>query len=153
MEVYSEPPCMLAQSFLTFCNLMDCSLSVPSVHEISQARTLEWVVISFFKGSSWPRGQTHVSCISCITGGFFAALPWGFLDGLAVKSLLTNVGDVGSIPVSVRSPGGGCSNSLQYSCLGNPVSRGAWCATICNLDRPEILLGVLQDQNQFLKII
>ena len=90
--------------------------------------------------------QTH---ISCITGRFFAALPWGFPDGLAVKSLLTNVGDVGSIPGSVRSPGGGCSNSFQYSCLGNPVSRGAWWATICNLDRPEVLLGMLQDQNQF----
>ena len=52
MEIYSESPCMLAQSFLTFCNLMDCRLPGPSVHEISQARTLEWIVISFSKGSS-----------------------------------------------------------------------------------------------------
>ena len=33
------------------------------VHETSQARTLEWVSIFFSRGSSWPRDQTHVSCI------------------------------------------------------------------------------------------
>ena len=34
--------------------------------------------------------------------------------------------DAGSIPVSGRSPGGGHGNPLQYSCLGNPMDRGAW---------------------------
>ena len=46
-----------------FCNPMDCSLSGSSVHRISQARILEWVVISFSRGSSQPRDQTHISCI------------------------------------------------------------------------------------------
>ena len=36
-----------------------------SVHGIFQARILEWVAIFFFRGSSWPRDQTHISCISC----------------------------------------------------------------------------------------
>ena len=45
---------------------MDCSPPDSSVHEISQARILEWVAISFSSGSSWPRDQTLVSYISCI---------------------------------------------------------------------------------------
>ena len=40
------------------------------------------------------------------------------------------VGDAGSIPVSGRSPGEGNDNPLQYSCLGNPMDRGAWWATV-----------------------
>ena len=50
-----------------------------------------------------------------------------------VKNAPANVGDVrdaGSIPGSERSPGGGNGNSLQYSCLENPVERGAWQATV-----------------------
>ena len=42
-----------------------------------------------------------------------------------VKNLLGDAGEVGSIPGSERSPGGGNGNSLQYSCLGNPLDRGA----------------------------
>ena len=45
-----------------------------SVHGISQPRTQEWVTISFSRGSSWPRDQTH---ISCITGSFFTTKPPG----------------------------------------------------------------------------
>ena len=40
-----------------------------------------------------------------------------------------DVGDMGSVPCSGRSPGGGCGNPLQYSCLQNPMDRGAWWAT------------------------
>ena len=40
------------------------------------------------------------------------------------------VGDVGSIPRSGRSPGEGNGNPLQYSCLENPMDRGAWQATV-----------------------
>ena len=42
---------------------MDCSLPGLSVHGIFQARVLEWVAISFSRGSSWPRNWTQVSCI------------------------------------------------------------------------------------------
>ena len=41
------------------------------VHGIFQARILEWVAISFSRGSSWPRDQTHISCVSCIASRFF----------------------------------------------------------------------------------
>ena len=52
---------------------------------------------------------------------------------LLVKNLPANtedVGDVGSIPGLGRSPGGGHGNPLQYSCLENPMERGAWLATV-----------------------
>ena len=42
---------------------MDCRPPDFSVHGISQARMLEWVAVSFSRGSSWPRDQTHISCI------------------------------------------------------------------------------------------
>ena len=41
-----------------------------------------------------------------------------------------DAGDVGSVPGSERSPGGGNGNPLQYSHLGNPMDRGAWRATV-----------------------
>ena len=41
-----------------------------------------------------------------------------------------DTGDVGLIPGSGKSPGGGNGNPLQYSCLGNPMNRGAWWATV-----------------------
>ena len=59
----------------------------------------------------------------------------GFLGRSAVKNLPTNVGDVGSIPESGRSPGEGNGNLLQYSCLGNPMDRGAWRATATGSQR------------------
>ena len=43
---------------------MDYSPAGSSVHGISQARILEWIAISFFRGSSWPRDWTHISCIA-----------------------------------------------------------------------------------------
>ena len=57
--------CSVAQSCLTLYNSKDCSLPGSSVHGISQARILEWVGISYSKGSSQPRDQTHNSYVSC----------------------------------------------------------------------------------------
>ena len=51
-------------------------------------------------------------------------------DGSEVKASACNVGDLGSIPGSGRSPGEGKGNPLQYSCLENPMDGGAWWATI-----------------------
>ena len=50
----------------------------------------------------------------------------GFPSGSAVNIPPVNERDVGSVPGSGRSSGEGNSNPLQYSCLGNPVDRGAW---------------------------
>ena len=44
---------------------MDCHLPGSSVHEIFQARILEWIAIYYSRGSSWSRDQTHISFVSC----------------------------------------------------------------------------------------
>ena len=63
-----------AQSCPTLCGPVDCSLPGFSVHGISQARILQWGAISNSRGSSWPRDQTHVSCIA---GQYFITQPRG----------------------------------------------------------------------------
>ena len=47
-----------------------------------------------------------------------------------VKNLPANTGDPGLIPEVGRSPGGVKGNPLEYSCLGNPMDRGAWQAIV-----------------------
>ena len=49
---------------------------------------------------------------------------------LMVKNLPANAGDNGLIPGLGRSPGGGHGNPIQYSCLENPMDRGAWWAMV-----------------------
>ena len=58
----------------------------------------------------------------------YSGSPW--LRGEAGKEFACNAGDAGSIPGSGRSPGEGNGNPLQYSCLENPMDRGAWQATV-----------------------
>ena len=59
----------------------------------------------------------------------------GFTDGCELY-LSANAGDMGSVPVgSGRSPGGGHGNPLQYSCLENPIDRGAWWATVHGVEK------------------
>ena len=71
-EVYPTPNhqlpncccCLVAKSRPTLCGPMDCNPPGSSVHGICQARILEWVAISFSRGSSRPKDRTHVSCVS-----------------------------------------------------------------------------------------
>ena len=58
MRAYS-----VAQSCPTLCDPMDCGPPGSSVNGISEARILEWVAISFSRGSFWPRDRTHISSI------------------------------------------------------------------------------------------
>ena len=60
----------------------------------------------------------------------FIPIYWGFPSGSLVKSRPANSGDAGLIPGLGRSPGEENGNPLQYSCLGNPMDRGAWQATV-----------------------
>jgi len=59
----------------------------------------------------------------------------GFPGGSVVKNLPATARDMGSIPDLGRSPGEGNGNPLQYSCLGNPMDRGAWRATILGVTK------------------
>ena len=54
----------------------------------------------------------------------------GFPGGSDGKESICNAGDLGSIPELGRSPGGGPGTPLQYSCLENPMDRGAWQAAV-----------------------
>ena len=61
-------------------------------------------------------------------GGILVTL--GFPGGSVVKNLPAKAGDVSLTPGLGRSPGGGNGNPLQYSCLENPMDRGAWRSTV-----------------------
>ena len=60
-EILVKVKLLVAQSHPTLCNPMDCSPRVSSIHEIFQARILEWIAIPFSRGSSQPRDCTWVS--------------------------------------------------------------------------------------------
>ena len=60
LKVKSEV--LVPQSCPTLCNPIDCGLKGSFLHEILQARILEWIAIPFSRGSSWPRDQIWVSC-------------------------------------------------------------------------------------------
>ena len=72
--------------------------------------------------------------------------PKGFPDGIVVKNPLANVGDAretGSVPGLRRFPGGGNSNTLQYSCPDNPMDREAWQATVQEVSKSQTQLKPL----------
>ena len=64
-----------------------------------------------------------------------AMLLRGFSHSSVGKESACNAGDPGSIPGSGRSPGEANGNPLQYSCLENPMDRGAWQATVYEVTR------------------
>ena len=64
-----------------------------------------------------------------------------FPGGSVVKNLPANVEDAGSTPGLGRSPGEGNGNSLQYSCLENPMDRGAWRATVHGITKSRTQLS------------
>ena len=57
--------CLVAKSNLILCEPMECSPPGSSVHGVSQVRILEWVAMSFSRGSSRPRDRTRISSVSC----------------------------------------------------------------------------------------
>ena len=68
----------------------------------------------------------------------YGASPGGSL----VNNLPANAGDTGSIPGPGISPGRGNGNSLQYSCLENPMDRGAWWATVHGVAKSQARLSM-----------
>ena len=72
---------------------------------------------------------------------------WASQVTLVVKNLPVNgedLRDVDSIPVSGRSPGEGNGNPLQYTCLGNPMDRGAWRAAVLVVIESQMQLSTLE---------
>ena len=70
--------CLVTQSCPALCNPMDCSPLDSSAHGILQARILEWVAMTSYRGSSQPSDGTQVSCIA---GRSFTTAPPGMPVG------------------------------------------------------------------------
>ena len=64
-----------------------------------------------------------------------------FPGGSDGKESICNAGDTSLIPLSVRSPGEGNDNPLQYSCLENPMDRRSWHATVHGVAKSQIQLS------------
>ena len=108
---------------------MDYSPSVSSVHEISQARILEWIAISFPRGSSWPRDWIRISCTAV---GFFTTEPHGNLYICIYSVQFSSVQFIGSVmsnllqphePQHARPPCPSPTPGLQP----NPCPWSRWC--------------------------
>ena len=84
----------VAQSCTTLCDPMDCSRPGSSVHVIFQAWILEWVAISFSRGSSWPRDRTQVShtVVRCFTIWATREAPVMLLGTFKFRSLIFLLG-------------------------------------------------------------
>ena len=119
---------------LTVCDPMVCSPPGSSVRGILQARILEWVAMSSFRGSSPPRDWICAPFVSCIAGRFFTTVPPGtplfiykyvknvdFPRSSVSKASACNAGDLGSIPGLGRSSGEGKGDPLQYSGLESSI--------------------------------
>ena len=82
-----------------------------------------------------PHYRHQGSVCVCVCVCIYKEFPW-WLSG---KESACRAGDLGLIPGSGRSTGGGHGNPLQYSCLENPMDRRAWRAAVC---------GVVQSRTQ-----
>ena len=72
--------CLVAQWSRTLCNSMNCNPPGSSVHGVFQARILDWVAISFSKGSCWSRDRASALWVFCHASGIFTTEPLGSLD-------------------------------------------------------------------------
>ena len=81
--------------------------------------------------------------MSFITKGYLSPslLTLGFPGGSEDKASACNAGDPASVPGLGRSPGEKNGNPLQYSCLENPMNRGAWWATVHRVAKSQIQLS------------
>ena len=73
--------------------------------------------------------------------GFLLTMSLGFPGGASGKESSCNAGDTGLIPGSRRSPGEGHGDPLQYSCLENPMDRGAWWAIVHGVEKSQTQLS------------
>ena len=82
------------------------------------------------RGSSADTESASASILDILLSRVVVCKSLSFPGGSEVKASATNIGDLGSIPGSGRSPGERNGNPLQYSCLENPMDWGAWLAAV-----------------------
>ena len=112
------------------------------------------MLFSYSREFSRPRNQIHISCVSCTGRWFFTLAPpldeiiytrQGFPGGAsgqepACQCQCRRREDVGLITGSGRVPGEGNGSPLQYSCLRNPMDRGAWRARVHGVTKSQTQL-------------
>ena len=94
----------------------------------------------------WFSTSLHLVSISALQIRASVPFSWASQVALVVKNPPANAGDrrdTGLIPGSGRSPGGGNDNLLQYSCLENPMDRGAWWAIVHRITKSRMQLQQL----------
>ena len=116
----------VAHSCPTLCDPMNRSTPGLPVHHNSRG-LLKFMSIESVMPSSHLILCCHTIMIIWVVKIFFVQ---SFPGGSEVKASACNVGDLGLIRGSGRSPGEGTGNPLQYSCLENPMGREAWWATV-----------------------
>ena len=115
------------------CLVNNLQISIVYSKEPRFLGQLGWLCFRTQVSWNWPglcigfRFTSSVSFFLLNKDVVFSGLPWW----LSRKESAHNAGAWGLNPGSGRSPGEGHGNLLQYSCLGNPVDRGAWWATVC----------------------
>ena len=116
------------QSCLTLCDHVDCSLPDSSACGIFQARILEWVVIFFSRGSSWPQGlNPSLPCLRTGKQVLTTKSPGNPFEVLG--AVFWSPSPLFSAPPS-HFLGEGSGTPLQYSCLESPMGGGAWWAAV-----------------------
>ena len=108
---------------------------------------LQWDMVRE-SGLVWGRDPWKVGF--CVKNRFIVKPTVGLPGGASGKEPPANPGDsrdMGSIPGSGRSPGGGHGNPLQYSCLENSIDRGAWQATVHGVAQSQTLLRRLSSSS------
>ena len=115
--------------FISILRLSDAFSTEPSGAQQSPLPPARDALLDYSpdKAASFPNTQCSFT-LSSWAGNFFLASPW--LSGQESTCRAGDTVDTGSIPGSGRSPEEGHGNPLQYSCLENPMDRGAWWATV-----------------------
>ena len=123
--------CSVAQSCLNLCDPMDCIHPGSFVHGYSQARTVEWVDLSF-----------SMYILLNVKRKVFDFFKLKIRNTQTIKKTSCNVLDQGSIAGLGRDPEEENNTPLQHSCLENLMDRGAWQATVHGVTKsPTWLVG------------
>ena len=148
--IYNHSCCLATK----FCPTLMIPLTAAHQAPLSMGfpRRENWSGLSFPSPRDFLKEDPERTVYPALTGGFITTetpekpqyliiiclqCTWGS----EVKASACNVGDLGSIPGSRRSPGEGNGNPLQYSCLENPMDGGTWWATVHGVAKSQTRLS------------